>query len=344
MATCGFKTRKKRPHDSLFYRISPCHRKGIPFFRTCSNISFTIVIPSFLTEGDLILVVAPAFSANESEVRNGILHLEKMGFRVETGANVFSSWGKFAGNDSERKSDVQWALDHPEAKAIICTRGGYGLGRILPELNFDTFRTNPKWLIGFSDITLLHLYLHDLAIASVHGPMVVHFSRTEQSEACESLSHILKGEVPSVSYPIQPESQVTQNVSGLLAGGNLTMISHSAGKLKPGVFSGSVLFLEEIGEYHYRIDRMLEQLKQCGLLEGIKAVVLGQFTDCEADRFPLTVAEMVSEKLQDGIPVFSGLNSGHGVPTFPLVFGTTTEIISNGNGIYLKQNLSSVIS
>jgi muramoyltetrapeptide carboxypeptidase len=122
------------------------------------------------------------------------------------------------------------------------------------------------------------------------------------------------------------------------------MISHSAGKLKPGVFSGSVLFLEEIGEYHYRIDRMLEQLKQSGLLEGIKAVVLGQFTNCEADRFPLTVAEMVSEKLQDGIPVFSGLDSGHGVPTFPLVFGTTTEIISNGNGIYLKQNLSSVIS
>lgn len=267
-----------------------------------------------------------------------------MGFRVEAGANVFSSWGKFAGNDSERKSDLQWALDHTDAKAIICTRGGYGLGRILPELNFDTFRANPKWLIGFSDITLLHLYLHDLAIASVHGPMVVHFSRSEQSEACESLIHILKGEVPSVSYPIQPEIQVAQNVSGLLAGGNLTMISHSAGKLKPGVFSGSVLFLEEIGEYHYRIDRMLEQLRQSGMFEGITAVVLGQFTDCEADRFPMSVAEMVSEKLPEGVPVFSGLESGHGVPTFPLIFGTMTEIEKSESGFRLSQKLMTITS
>jgi muramoyltetrapeptide carboxypeptidase len=161
--------------------------------------------------------------------------------------------------------------------------------------------------LGFSDITLLHLRLHELEIASVHGPMTVHFSRTEQSEACNSLIHMIKGEVPSVSYPIQPERADTQNIRGPLAGGNLTMISHSAGKLKPGVFSGSVLFLEEIGEYHYRIDRMLEQLRQSGMFDGIKAVVLGQFTDCEADRFPLSVAEMVSEKLPEGVPVFSGL-------------------------------------
>ncbi len=302
------------------------------------------MIPSFLNAGDLVLVVAPAFSANEVEVRSGIIQLEKMGFRVETGQSVFSSWGKFAGTDSERKADLQWAMDHSEAKAIICTRGGYGLGRILAELNFDTFRTNPKWLIGFSDITLIHLRLHELEIASVHGPMTVHFSRTEQSEACNSLIRIIKGEIPSVSYPVQPERQVTQNISGLLSGGNLTMISHSAGKLKPGVFSGSVLFLEEIGEYHYRIDRMLEQLRQSGMFEGIKAVVLGQFTDCEADRFPLSVAEMVCEKLPEGVPVFSGLESGHGVPTFPLIFGMMTEIEKDETGFRLKQRLRPVIS
>lgn len=297
------------------------------------------MIPSFLTEGDLIVVVAPAFSANETEVRNGILQLEKNGFRIETGPFVFSSWGKFAGTDSERKTDLQWALDHPEAKAIFCTRGGYGLGRILSDLNFDTFRTKPKWLIGFSDITLLHLKLHDLGIVSVHGPMLVHFSRREQSFACKSLIHILKGELPSFGYPLIPERQETQSISGPLAGGNLTMVSHSAGKLKAGAFSGSVLFLEEIGEYFYRIDRMLEQLRQSGMFEGVKAVVLGQFTDCEPDRFPLSLLEMVKEKMPEEVPLFSGLESGHGVPTNPLVLGTKAEIEKNETGYRLIQRL-----
>ena len=267
-----------------------------------------------------------------------------MGFRVETGPNVFSSWGKFAGTDADRKADLQWALNHPEAKAIFCTRGGYGLGRILSDLSFDLFLSRPKWLIGFSDITLLHLRLHSLGIASVHGPMVVHFSRTEQSEACLLLINFLKGEAPSVSYWLKAEGKATQTISGALTGGNLTMISHSAGQLKPGIFSGSVLFLEEIGEYHYRIDRMLEQLRQSGMLEGIKAVVLGQFTDCEADRFPLSIVEMVKEKLTESVPVFSGLESGHGVPTLPLVFGTTTIIEKTETGFRLNQWLRPIIS
>ncbi|HPI10258.1 MAG TPA: LD-carboxypeptidase [Catalimonadaceae bacterium] len=302
------------------------------------------MIPSFLTEDDLILVVAPAFSANEEEVRNGILNLKKIGFRVETGPNVFSSWGKFAGTDADRKADLQWALDHPEAKAIFCTRGGYGLGRILSDLSFNMFQSKPKWFIGFSDITLLHLRLNSLGVSSLHGPMVVHFSRPEQSVACTSLVRILNGELPSVLYPLIPERQDAQGINGPLAGGNLTMISHSAGKLKAGVFSGSVLFLEEIGEYFYRIDRMLEQLRQSGMYEGVKAVVLGQFTDCEPDRFPLSLLEMVKEKLPEGVPLFSGLESGHGVPTYPLVFGTLAEIEKSETGFRLIQRLRPVTS
>jgi len=304
-----------------------------------------MILPSFLSSGNLVLVVAPAFSANKEEVLGAISKLKKEGFRVETGRNAFSEWGKFAGTDTQRLEDVQWALNHPGAKAIFCTRGGYGLSRIISEINFDVFKSDPKWVIGFSDITLLHLCIQQMGIASLHGPMAVHLSREEQKPANDLEIKILKGECPSFFYPVKLENYASHlHVKARLLGGNLTMVSHHIGLYPQGFFDGAVLFLEEIGEYFYRIDRMLEQLEQNGVFRSLSAVVLGQFKSCESDSFPLTISQMIIEKTKGKIPVFSGLESGHGVPTFPLILGHEMMLEKSGDTWNAFQKLTSSIS
>jgi muramoyltetrapeptide carboxypeptidase len=303
-----------------------------------------MMIPPFLAPGDLFLVIAPAFSADENEVLRGIQILRKEGFRVEMGPHVFSKWGKFAGTDPERLADLQWALDHKEAKAIICTRGGYGLSRILDQLDLSSFQNHPKWVIGFSDITLLHIRLQESGYASLHGPMLVHFSRKEQEMACKKELEVIGKQSNSLSYPIVPANGGQKISTSGLVGGNLTMLSHHIGNYQPGFFNNTILFVEEIGEYYYRIDRMLEQLKRNGILEKLSGVVLGQFTVCEKDNFPLSIQEMVVEKTNNQIPVFYGLESGHGVPAFPLILGFDARIDQSDSGFILNQQLLPAIS
>jgi len=186
---------------------------------------------------------------------------------------------------------------------------------------------------------LLHFQIQSVGMASLHGPMVVHHARQEQAEANALEWSVLKGEIEIVSYPVSAENSVNGEAKGVLMGGNLTMISHLAGSIPADSFADSILFLEEVGEYHYRIDRMLEQMKQARLFEKVKGIVLGQFTSCEPDGFPLSVTEMLLEKTKGKVPLFSGLVSGHGVPTMPLVLGAETEIRAAKNGFELVQLL-----
>lgn len=278
------------------------------------------VLPPFLQAGDTIALIGPAFVGKPVEMESGMQFLQNQGFVLEGyGLAPKTAWGKFTATDAERQAELQWALDHRHAKAIICLRGGYGVGRILPALDWTRFREQPKWLVGFSDITLLHQAINQQGIASVQGPMLVHYGRDSQMKACGAELDILSGRQRQIHYPLQAERPGKS--SGLLRGGNLSMLAHLCGQIPRGSFAGSVLLLEEIGEAHYRIDRMLWQLKNAGLMEGIAGLVLGQFTDCEPDGFPLTVPEMVLEKLDASVPVFSGLEHGHDAPCLPVLSG-----------------------
>jgi muramoyltetrapeptide carboxypeptidase len=148
-----------------------------------------------LRPNDLVLVISPSYSPESAELDAGIQILSRNGFRVEKGPNTGKTWGNFAGSDAERLSDLQWALDHPEASMIICSRGGYGMGRIVRQLDFSGFAKKPKWLIGFSDITLLHTRLQENGFASMHGPMLVHHTQMNQLTAClrqqDFLDHLI---------------------------------------------------------------------------------------------------------------------------------------------------------
>lgn len=286
-------------------------------------------IPKSIRPEDLVLVVSPASAPLPKELDAGIEYLRRTGLRVEEAANVRKIWGDFAGSDEERRQDLQWALDHPEAKMIICSRGGYGCGRIFRDLDFTGFRKNPKWLVGFSDVTVLHSILQIKGFASIHGPMLVHYSRMMQLPACIKQQDVLMRGF-SLNFPVTyagpdvPES----GISGPLTGGNLSLLEYLIPELSPDFFDGHILFLEEVGEAYYKIDRLLDRLFRSGLTEGLKAIVLGTFSECNPQSFPLDPSAMIREKME-GIPVFHGLPCGHATPGMPLIMGYPA-LISKG--------------
>ncbi len=275
----------------------------------------------------------------------GIQILSRNGFRVEKGPNTGKTWGNFAGSDAERLSDLQWALDHPEASMIICSRGGYGMGRIIRQLDFSGFAKKPKWLIGFSDITLLHTRLQENGFASMHGPMLVHHTQMNQLTAClRQQDFLVRRE--GLRYPLEnpfPKTK-TAGESGILVGGNLSLLCYQATELSDDFFSNRIVFLEDVGESFHKIDRMLDQLFRTGKLRQVKAFVLGTFMDCPANGFPLSIAEMIREKAGNETAVFTGLPCGHASPSFPLLLGYQTEISGSGNTFSLSQEALPLIS
>lgn len=287
------------------------------------------VLPPYLKAGEPIALIGPSFLAKPEEKEAALRFFRQQDYRLDTFPDASgNSWGKFTGTDTERLAELQWALDHPEARVILCLRGGYGLGRILEKADWSSFRKNPKWLVGFSDISLLHQHLNQLGFASVQGPMLVHFARNTQQEACALELELLEGKRAELRYPTQAIRP--GQASGILYGGNLSMLAHSCGKFPAGSYRNGILMLEEIGEHYYRIDRMLWQLAHSGLLDGIKAVVMGQFTDCQADGFPLRIEEMILEKLPPDVPLFAGLAHGHDSPCFPIVTGWPARLGQDG--------------
>lgn len=282
-------------------------------------------IPPLARPGDLILIVTPSFAGETRELELGIKTLENLGFKVETSANAAGkNWGRFPANDQNRLDDLQWALDHPKARIVLCFRGGYGMTRIVDKLNFEGISRFPKWVIGFSDITLLHSKLQEVGLASLHGPMLAHFARPDHKPACLEAIDFITGRQPFLKYVLQAVQTSSEEQSGTLRGGNLSLLSHQIGKKTHDFPENTVLFLEEVGEAYYRIDRMLWQLSRSGSLDNLSAIVLGQFTDCLSDDFPLTIPEMILEKTK--VPIFSGLPAGHGVPGFPVVCGGKVTI------------------
>jgi muramoyltetrapeptide carboxypeptidase len=295
----------------------------------------------FLKTGDTICLVSPAFYASEQDILSGIKVLESWGLQVIAAPGIFDRWGSFAGSDEVRMSDLQWALDHPYARAILCIRGGYGISRILPGLNWDKFQENPKWLTGFSDITLLHQKIQQLGFPSLHALMAARYGSPDFAESSRFMREFFFGKKKEISYPVLNHDWRPGNISGLLWGGNLSMVSHSIGS---GLESGRedlILFLEEVGEAYYRIDRLLRQIVRVEtLMKRVRAVVLGQFTDCAQKEFPEEIPAMAAQAFS-GLPVFSGLPSGHGNPNFPLVLGFPAHLKKQGGEWQFSQSLGS---
>ena len=285
--------------------------------------------PPFLKPGDKIRIVSPAGKIEENEVLPAVKWLTEQGFEVELGKHVFARHFQYAGTDRERLEDVQTALDDPDASSIICSRGGYGTVRIIDKLNFSGFLQKPKWVVGFSDITVLHSCLQHLGIATIHGAMPRYFfdEKEQVSESLESMMNLLTGK--EVEYTVPSNVSNRPGIAtGEITGGNFSIVSSLLGTKYEMDTRGKILFLEDLDEYLYHTDRMANQLKLAGKLNNLAALIIGDFTDMKDNESPFgkTVHEIILEAVEEfDYPVCFGFPAGHNKKNLALAFG------KNGN-------------
>jgi len=286
-----------------------------------------VILPPYLRKGDTVGIVCPAGYMDAARIRACVRVLtERWGYKVTVGKTVGAQDHYFSGTDAERLTDLQDMLDDPSVKAILCGRGGYGTGRIIDDLDFRRFRLSPKWIIGFSDITVLHSHiLARYHIATIHGPMANAFNGGGYRNAyVQSLHAVLKGR--RMKYEAAPHRyNRTGTADGILTGGNLALLAHLTGTKSEVDMRGKILFLEDVGEYLYNIDRMMYQLKRAGRFQGLAGLVLGGFTDNKDTETPFgkSVDQILFEVVRDcDFPVCFGFPVSHGKENVALKVGS----------------------
>jgi muramoyltetrapeptide carboxypeptidase len=296
-----------------------------------------LVIPAYLAPGDMIGITCPAGFITEQEIKPSVEEMERWGFKVKVGATVGKRDFGFGGTDDERANDLQAMLDDDDIKAIMCGRGGYGAVRIIDRVNFEAFSKKPKWIIGFSDITVIHSHLiRNYGIASIHSKMCNSFpdatEKTEpgQVESVASIGKALKGDLMSYSFTAN-EHNKTGEAEGVLTGGNLKTLESLSGSRSDIKTTGKILFVEDTGEYLYSIDRMFWNLQRTGKLAGLKALIVGGFKikpDDPGEAFGRTLEEIVLEKVKDySYPVCFNFPVGHQKTNFALKCGVRHHLV-----------------
>lgn len=262
-----------------------------------------IKIPPYLKKGDTIGIVCPAGYMALDKVQTCITTLQEWGYNVKVGKTVGGdSQTYFSGTDEERLTDFQQMLDDDEVKTILCGRGGYGMGRIIDKIDFKKFRKQPKWIVGYSDITVLHSHLYsNYYISSLHAPMAGAFNEEGyKNEFVLSLKNVLQGKRIKYSCPAHEFNRKGEAV-GELTGGNLALLAHLTGTNSDSKTKGRILFIEDVGEYSYNVDRMLHQLKRSGKLSRLAGLIVGGFTDMKDTERPFgkLVYEIIREVIKE---------------------------------------------
>lgn len=273
-----------------------------------------MLYPEFLNPGDTIAIVSPCKHVTEAEVAPNIALLKSWGYEVVLGEHVFAQDGFFAGTDQQRAKDLQWAMDHPYAKAILMTRGGYGLIRIIDTLNFSALEEKPKWFIGYSDATVIQNHLFQKNIASMHAPMLMGLS-TIADTARTHWQELIKGNKKHIAFLATEDSNIKDlQIEGRIIGGNLSLLYAMQGSHSFPYLQDCILFIEEIDEYRYHVDRMLMSLTRSGALNGIKAVLVGYMTDVKesTSTYGKSTEAMILERFSAlNVPVIFGFPAGH---------------------------------
>lgn len=295
-----------------------------------------IQIPPYLRKGDTIGLICPAGFMAIEKTEACISILEKWGFKVQLGKTVGSQYHYFSGTDEQRLADLQEMLDNPSINAILCARGGYGTSRIIDQVSWKAFRKHPKWIIGYSDVTVLHCHLYQkLKFASIHAPMAGAFADGE-NEYILSFKKAITGK--SLSYSIENHSfNRTGEASGPLLGGNLSLLAHLTGTPSMPSLKGAILFVEDVGEYLYNIDRMLLQLDRSGKLKDLAGMIVGGFTDNKdtVTSIGKTAYELIADRI-----------SGYDFPVafnFPVSHETNNVALRTGMNHTLKVGKKQVI-
>lgn len=282
-----------------------------------------LVIPPSLRPGSTLRVIAPASPFDRTLALCGIAFLGER-YRVQFDWSMFERDGFLAGSDERRRSELARALAAPEVSAVICARGGYGITRIAGEVDFTALRVQPKWLVGFSDVTALHLEAQAVGVASLHAHHAAGLGRGD--------FHARQRWLEALERPDQPRAlrgrALTRGcVRGPLVGGNLTVLFTCAVTGRLRIPEGAILALEDVTEASYRIDRMLSALRIGGHLRGVRGVAVGDFTDCPAGPHRVPVEDVVARELRLlAVPVVTGLPFGHDLPNEPLLLGAEAEL------------------
>ena len=287
----------------------------------------TLIQPPYLKAGDTVAIVAPSgiLKDRTDEVQQAIELLQRWGLNAVVGKHVFSKADHFAGTDDERCEDFQNALDDPKVSAIWCARGGYGTVRILDKLDYTKFKMHPKWIIGYSDITALHNQIHNKGFQSIHALMCV--SLTKDLEDIKETLATFKSTIfgNPVNYTLDgSEYNRTGETNGILVGGNLSVLHTMLGSDTSLDMSGKILFIEDIGEYKYHIDRMLQSLKRAGYFENCKGVIVGDVSKVRKNTtlWGSSIEQLVLDALADyDFPIAFNMPAGHEKDNRAMVLG-----------------------
>ncbi|MBN2639322.1 MAG: LD-carboxypeptidase [Bacteroidales bacterium] len=283
--------------------------------------------PEFLKEGNAIGLVAPARRISEQEITEAVRIIQDKGYKVLYGKNLFGTYGSFSGTDKERSQDLTDMFLNPEVKAVMAVRGGYGCVRVVDSITEEFIQNHPKWFIGYSDMTVLHSKLHQIGLQSLHASMPINFSENT-NEALSSLFGILEGNLPAYEWDFHPLNR-KGNASGILTGGNISVLYSLLGS---GTFpdtENKILFLEDLDEYLYHIDRMMQAFKRAGKLNKLNGLIIGGLTDMHDNTVPFgkNAMEIINEITTEyNYPVAFNLPAGHINDNRALVLGHSVTL------------------
>lgn len=292
-----------------------------------------------LVKGDTILIISPAKAIPKEPFLLAVKVFEDWGLKVEIGQYALEEYNYFSANDEGRASDLQWALDHPTAKAIITSRGGYGSVRIVDEVDYSHFLINPKWLVGFSDITVFHNKLHQFNLPSVHAVAPLYFDRLNPTdETVVTLQKALFGKSLYTDLTWHEHNKKGEG-EGVLVGGNLAIVASLIGTSLDIDTKGKILFLEDVSEYAYRIDRMMWSLKKANKLSELAGLVIGGFTGMKMsmETFGCSIEELLHGHTKEyDYPILFNYPAGHQLDNRALLFGTHYKMCVSEAGCWLK--------
>lgn len=296
-----------------------------------------MIKPPLLKPQGKAVIIAPAGEVQKYSIDKAIAALQQWGLDVTLGDYVYASDGVFAGTDIERLSDLQKALDDPQISLILCARGGYGLTRIIERLSFTRFYKFPKWVVGFSDITAFHLKTLKKDILSIHGPMGTSFNREGAADSLLHLRELLMNGSSVIAVNL-PQLRVGVG-SGVIVGGNLSLICDSLGTPSEIETKNKILVLEDVGDYYYRIDRMLNQLNRAGKLKDLCGLIIGSFSDMlnGQSEFSESINEMIIRITANySYPISISFPIGHEPQNFPFVHGAEYRLEVKKDSAQLK--------
>lgn len=306
-----------------------------------SLFSLMIKLPPYLKKGDTIGIVCPAGFMTLEKAATCIDTLQSWGYKVKLGKSLGTQFHYFSGTDEARAADLQEMLDDTTVNAILCGRGGYGVSRIIDKIDFKTFKKYPKWVIGFSDITVLHAAIHQqFKIASIHSSMAGAFNDGgAENQFVLSIRKAIKGQLANYQCDTHSFNQFGK-ATGELIGGNLSLIVHMIGTKTAYQTKNKILFIEDVGEYIYHIDRMFLQLKRAGFLEGLAGLIIGGFTDMKDTtvEFGMSVYETLKDHLKEyKYPICFDFPVSHDTANYALKIGAMHELAITKTKTVLKE-------